>query len=339
MDFNSFSKLREFIRRYNSTSVLEIGTDKCWQKWETKYSNPRDWLFGNIERNYAVRIMLLASAGNPHRSKNITTHELDNLINAYYEGGWHTISDQLILEKEVEILSSSILQWENSHAKEVRNWSLKLSEILDSEVIRAHIAVLFVQRLGAFQNAGFGHPYCRIKRTIKFIELLDNRSDKEFSDHFSNHVGLTPGNYFRQFLACLALFGWFSGKRGFCNFSRLPDIDDRLQESGITPANLKLFVQRNSVLFSTQTDTSFRRKIAQTLDSVPDYYQPLFYNHFLEIPFVELKNEEFCLPDPFSFTESCWNQVRGLVSKASYGERLNHLLSRTFEDYLEKQKC
>jgi hypothetical protein len=335
MDFKSFSELREFIRRYNSTSVLEIGTDKCWQKWGIQYSNPLDWVHDNTERNYAVRIMLLASAGNPHRSENINTQGFDNLINAYHNWGGHTISDKHILEEEVEILLSSILQWEKDHEREVRNWSLKLSEILDSEVIRAHVAGLFVQRLGAFQNAGFGHPASRINRTIKFIELLDNRSDKEFSDHFSNHIGLTPGNYFRQFLACLALFGWLSGKRGFCNFSRLPDIDDRLHESGITPANLKLFVQQNSVLFSAQTDTSFRSKITQTLDSVPDYYQPLFYNHFLEIPFVELKNEEFCLPDPFSFTESCWNQVRGLVSKSSYEGQLRHLLSCAFEDYLK----
>jgi len=66
MDFKSFSELREFIRLYNSTSVLEIGTKKCWEIWqnEDQNSNPSYWLRCNADRNYAVRIILLASAGN-----------------------------------------------------------------------------------------------------------------------------------------------------------------------------------------------------------------------------------------------------------------------------------
>ncbi|ANV86565.1 hypothetical protein [Picosynechococcus sp. PCC 7117] len=338
MDFKQFSEFLQFIRRHNSTSVLEIGTKKCWQNWEVRYANPLDWVLANTERNYAVRIMLLASAGNPHRHQSMDTHVFDNLVNAYHNWDRHTISDRRILDEEEKILLNSIMKWEGNpkNKKQVRNWSVKLSEILDSSVVHAHIAGLFVQRLGAFQNAGFGHPVSRLHRTIKLIELLDSQSNQEFSETFSNYVGLSPTNYFRQFLACLALFGWLSGKRGFCNFSRLPDIDNQLQESGITSENLKLFIQQNSAPHSAQTDTSFRGKITKTLDSVPEYYQPLFYNHFLEIPFVELRGQEFCLPDPFSFTESCWNQVRGLISKSSYGEKLNHLLSCAFEDYLEK---
>lgn len=332
MDFKSFSELREFIRRYNSTSVLQVGTERCWQKWGINYSNPLDWLNDNIERNYAVRLMLLASAGNPHRRENISVQEFDNLINAYHNWKGHTISDKHILEEEAKILSSSILQWELDNKKAVRNWSLKLSSILDLEVIRAHIASLFVQRMGAFQNAGFGHPASRIERTIRLTELLDNLSNKEFSDKFSTHIGLTPANYFSQFLTCLGIFGWFFERRGFCDFSQLPSIDDQLQKSGITPENLKVFIRRNSALFSAQTDTSFRKKISQTLNNVPDFYQPLFYNSFLEVPFIALSNEKFCLPDPFSFTESCWNHVRELVFK---DEKLKLLLSRTFEDYLE----
>jgi hypothetical protein len=335
MNFKSFSELREFIRHYNSTSVLEIGTEKCWQKWETQYSNPLDWVYGNTERNYAVRIMLLASAGNPHRRGNITTQGFDNLIDAYHNWGRHTISDNHVLEEEVKILQNSILKWENENERNVRNWSFKLSEILDLEVIRAHIAGLFVQRLGAFQNAGFGRPVSRINRTIKFIKLLDSQCNKEFTDNFSSHIGLTPKNYFRQFLTCLAMFGRTSEKRGFCDFSRLPKIDNQLQESGITPMNLKLFVEQNSVLFSANTDASFRHKITKTLDSVPDYYQPIFYNHFLEIPFIRLTDKKFCLPDPLSFTESCWNQVRCLISKSIGERRLNDLLSCAFEDYLQ----
>lgn len=338
MDFKSFSELREFIRRYNSTSVLEIGTKKCWQRREAKHSNPSDWdwLFSNAERNYAIRLMLLASAGNPHRRENMSVQMFDNLVNAYHNWDGHTISDKRLLEKEVKVILDSIQQWEIDHEKVVRTWSLKLSDILGLEVVCTHIAGLFVQRLVAFQNTGLGRPASRITRTIRLIELLDNRSNKEISDNFSNYVGLSPASYFKQFLACLALFGGLSGNKGFYNFSQLLNIeDDQLQELGITPESIKLFIKQNSLLFSTQADNSFRRKINHAFDSVPDFYQPFFYNHFLETPFVELNNGEFCLPDPFSFTESGWNQVRGLVVKSNYGKKLESLLSRAFEDYLE----
>ena len=99
--------------------------------------------------------------------------------------------------------------------------------------------------------------------------------------------------------------------------------------------NIKAFVRQNSTLFSSRSDTSFRSKIDQTLNRVSEYYQPLFYNQLLEIPFVELSDKKFCLPDPFSFTEACWNQVRSLVSKDDHGNKLGQLLSRALEDYLE----
>lgn len=335
MDFKRFSELREFIRRYNSTSVLEIGTKKCWQKWETKHTNYLDWVLGNTERNYAIRLMLLASAGNPHRQKNISAHIFDELLDAYHNWGKHTISDEHILEGEAHLLLSSIQKWEIAHSNAVRNWSLTLSSVLDSKLIDDHIAGLFVQRIGAFQNAGFGHPSSRINRTIKLVELVDRRSKNDFSNSFSNNVGLSPLIYFKQFLACVALFGWFSGKRGFCNFSSLPNMDDQLQESDITPESLKLFIKQNSTLFSSQADTSFRSRINGDLNGTPDFYQPFFYNHFLEKPFVELRNEEFCLPDPFSFNESCWNGIKNLTAKSGYEKKLGQSLSCAFEDYLE----
>ncbi|WP_204141303.1 hypothetical protein [Halomicronema sp. CCY15110] len=335
MDFKSFSELREFIRRYNSTSVLEIGTNICWQKWTTKYSNSRDWVLGNAERNYAVRLMLLASAGNPHRQKNISVQIFDELINAYHNWDGHTIADKQILKREIELLLNSIQNWESDHSHIVRNWSLKLSSILDSKVITAHTAGLFVQRMGAFQNAGFGHPASRIRRTIKLVELMDRRSENDFSKNFSNSVGLNPPEYFKQFLACLALFGWFSRRKGFCEFSSLPSMDDQLQESGITQENLKIFISQNSAVFSSQVTPSFRGRINDDLNSIPEYYRPLFYNHFLEIPFVELRDGEFCLPDPFSLTESSWNGVRSLAIKYGNGKKLGQLLSHAFEDYLE----
>jgi hypothetical protein len=338
MNFKNFSDLREFIRNYNSTSVLEIGTKKCWQKWETTHTDPLGWLRDNIERNYIVRIMLLASAGNPHRHAPINVQHLDNLINPYHSWNGHTISDERILEEEAKVLSGSILAWEIDHKNIVRTWSLKLSDILDSGVIRNHVASLFVQRLVAFQNAGFGSPSSRISRTIKLIELFENQSNEEFSfsDYFLNRIGLIPKTYFRQFIACLALFGWNSGKKGFCNFSQIPNkIDDKLQEIDINPETIKLFIKQNSAFFTAETDTSFRRKIQRDLAGTPDFYQPFFYNRFLETPFIELKNEEFCLPDPSSFTESCWNQVRNLVFKGDHEKRLGQLLGRVFEDYLE----
>jgi hypothetical protein len=112
-------------------------------------------------------------------------------------------------------------------------------------------------------------------------------------------------------------------------------IDEEVQKLGITPENLEIFVKQNSALFTTQVDNSFRKKVNRTFDNVPDFYQSFFYNHFLEIPFVELNNQEFCLPDPFSFTESCWNQIRGLIFKDNNRKKLEQLLSSAFEDYLE----
>lgn len=327
MDFTNFSELRDFIRRYNSTSVLEVGTKKCWQKWETQPLSPLDWLADNIERNYTIRLMLLASAGKPHRHKNIDIEIFDALVNAYHSYNGHTISDQLILDEEAKVLLISIQKWEFDNEKQVRNRLLKLSDVLDLEVLRAHMSLLFVQRLVAFQNAGFGKPISRICRTIKLVELLDKKSNKGFSGKFLACLGLSPENYFKQFIACLSLFSQPFGKRGFYNFSRIPsmNIDDKLQKIGITPESIKLFVRQNSNTFSGKSKNSFRNKVTRNFNSVPDYYRPLFYNYFLETPFVELNNEEFCLPDPSSFTESCWNQI------SSFVDNLGHV----FEDYLE----
>jgi hypothetical protein len=335
MNFKNFSELREFIRCYNSTSILEVGTKDCWQRWETKYPDPSNWVLRNAARNYAVRLMLLASAGNPHRRKNISIEVFDNLINAYYNLGGHTISDKLILDNEAEVVLSAIQKWEIDNDKIVRNWSLKLSDILNLEFIRKHVASLFVQRQVTFQNAGYGSPSSRIKRTIKFIELLDKHSSEKILEDFSNCTKLTPIIYFRQFLGCLSLFNSFSKRKGFCNFHQLPNMDNKIQSLGITPENIEIFVKQNSASFSTDIESSFRNKVNHTLNNIPEFYQPFFCNKFLDIPFIELGNEEFCLPDPFSFTESCWNQVRGLMLKRMKQKELENLLSYSFETYLE----
>ncbi len=155
--------------------------EKKWKQEllpETEYLNPLDWLRSNIERNYAVRLMLLASAGNPHRHENISVQVFDNLINAYHSWDGHTISDSRILEEEVEVLLRSILQWEIDHENPVRNWSLKLSDLLNFKVIRSHIDGLFIQRMVAFQNAGFGYPLYR--NSFKRIpEVKNPQSNKD----------------------------------------------------------------------------------------------------------------------------------------------------------------
>ena len=335
MDCKSFSELRELIRRYNSTSVLEIGSQKCWQKWQTLYSTPDDWLHGNTKRNYAIRLMLLASAGNPYRHNDISVKEFESLIDAYYKLDEHTISDTRILDQESESILSCIKKWESDKEKITRNWSFKLSEILDLEVIRTDVPFLFLQRLVAFQNAGFGYPFSRICRTIKIIELLDKNSDNEFSNDFLKNAKLSNINYFKQFLVCLLVFDDSYKKKGFFDFSQLPRIDE-LETKGITTKEgLQLFINQNSEFFISKKENSLRQIINQTLNSVPDFYQPFFYNHFLETPIIKLDQENFCLPDPVSFTESCWNQVRSLVFSESNRKELEKLLSRSFENYLK----
>ncbi|GAX35771.1 hypothetical protein [Nodularia sp. NIES-3585] len=109
----------------------------------------------------------------------------------------------------------------------------------------------------------------------------------------------------------------------------------KVKTLGINAENIKGIIKQNSIKFSSEADNSFRNKVNLTLNSVPDFYQPLFYNFFLEVPFIELEHEKFCLPDPLSFTESCWNQIRGLVFNDNNRKKLEKLLSCSFEDYIE----
>jgi hypothetical protein len=336
MNFKNFAEFREFIRRYNSTSILEIGTERCWRISEITYENSLDWVRSNAERNHIIRLILLSSAGNPYRSKIIDLDMFNNLIYAYYDWDSHTISDQSILAQEVKIILDSIKKWEEINAGRVRSWSLKLSEILDINLANNYVGSLFLQRLVAFQSAGYGKQVSRITRTLKFIDLLDRRPDDRFSHDFVENVGLSPKTYFRHFLVCLSLFGNSSGKRrGYLSFSELHGIDE-IKDLGIDKATIKNFIEKNSASFSTQSDSSFRSKLNKSLTNITDCYQPFFCNHFLETPLVKLDDENFCLPDPFSFTESCWNRVRTLMSKDNdMKKKLEKSLSQTFEDYLE----
>ena len=341
MNFKNISELREFIRRYNSTSILQVGAKKCWHNWEmwnTKYSNSFDWLQGNTERNYIVRIMLLASSGNPHRHKYISVEEFNRLINAYHNLDQHTISDKYFLDNESETLLSYIKIWEKDNEKKIRNWSLNLSDILNLDLIRSHGVGLFAQRMVAFQNSGFGYPLARIQRTIKFIEILDQHSKENLSNQFLNCNNLSQIDYFRLFFTCFVMFGQFSSAKenGFCDFSKFPIIDNNFKSPCITKENIQTFIRKNSIVFISKEDHSFRNKVDQTLKNVSSFYHTFFYNYFLEFPLVDLGNEKFCLPDPISFIESCWNRVKEHIFQSSNVKKSNELLGSAFESYIEK---
>jgi hypothetical protein len=55
----------------------------------------------------------------------------------------------------------------------------------------------------------------------------------------------------------------------------------------------------------------------------------------LDTPFIQLDEYRFCLPDPFSLTESCWNQIDSLIQKHWNKRESGNILSKSFEDYLE----
>ena len=84
MEFKSIKEFREYLRRYNSNSFVEVGTSVCWQEWQN--GGPRISRLGrvkkNYRRNYALRLILLASAGNPYRNQAITFQEFESLIDA-----------------------------------------------------------------------------------------------------------------------------------------------------------------------------------------------------------------------------------------------------------------
>lgn len=335
MSYKTFADFSDSIRAYNSTSILEIGTQQCWKIWVTQSSDPQTWVINNAFRNYAIRIILLASAGNPHRRKNISIQEFYDCINNYFSWDGHTIASPDILDNESEILLESIRKWEGDNPRKLRNLLLKLSDIFDLAFIRQHMAGLFVQRQLTFQNASFGYPLSRIQRTIKFIEILDKNSNQTLSNKILQTTGLTQAVYFKQFLGCLALFNLDPEIKGFIDFSQLPIINEELQEYGISRENLRLFVNQNSALFCSDSRTSFRNRVKGKMDGIPEVYRLFFHNLFLETPFIEVSQGKFYLPDPFSFTESCWNHIESVIFQEISPNKKGEILSKSLEDYLE----
>ena len=330
MSFNNFAELQDLIRSYNSKSILEIGTRICWKVFYNQ-NNSDPLILDNAKRGYAIRIMLLASMGNPHRRKNIDEKTFHTYIDDYYNFGNHTIAYPNVLDQEAETIFRCIQNWEVKNKSKVRNWLLKLSDIFDTSAIRQYTPVLFMQRQAAFQNEGFGQSIYRVHRTIKFIELLESRCNENFREKFFKSTGLSLEIYFKQFLGCIGLF---TKMNGYCDFSQFPDID--IPEYGITNETLKLFIQQNSVPFHSKYETSFSSKVSKKLQNTSEFYKPFFYNFFLEKPLVEFSQDKFYLPDPFSFIESCWNQIESLVLKNWTEKERGKILSSSFEEYLEK---
>ena len=309
MSFNNFAELQDLIRSYNSKSILEIGTRICWKVfYNQNNSDPLIYLLDNAKRGYAIRIMLLASMGNPHRRKNIDEKTFHTYIDDYYNFGNHTIAYPNVLDQEAETIFRCIQNWEVKNKSKVRNWLLKLSDIFDTSAIRQYTPVLFMQRQAAFQNEGFGQSIYRVHRTIKFIELLESRCNENFRENFLKSTGLSLEIYFKQFGGCIVFF-----TSGYCGFSKFPDMD--IPEYGITNETLKLFIQQNSAPFHSESETSFCRKVIKKLQSTPDFYKLFLYNFFLEKPFIEFSKYQFYLLDHLSLTESCRNQIESLISE------------------------
>ncbi|MFM7887116.1 MAG: hypothetical protein ACKPCM_10585, partial [Pseudanabaena sp.] len=240
-----------------------------------------------------------------------------------------------IVDNEAVILMDSIEKWEINNNKKVKKFSLSLSDILTLDLIRSHTGGLFAQRSVAFQNSSFGYPFARILRTIKILEIFSQYFDEKLLDIFEGYKIINLVDYFWLLFTCFSIFTYNKKGIGFCDFNNFPIIENNLKKSFSTEENIQKFINQNSILFSSNLDNSFRSKVNQTLNNVPDFYQPFFYNYFLEVPLIALGDEKFCLPDPISFIESCWNQIQNLISQNSNIAKPNDLLGKVFEQYIE----
>ena len=331
MSFNNFAELQDLIWSYNSKSILEIGTRICYKIFYSQNNSDRlIRLSDNAKRGYAIRIMLLASMGNPHRRKNIDEKTFHTYIDDYYNFGNHTIAYPNVLDQEAETIFRCIQNWEVKNKSKVRNWLLKLSDIFDTSAIRQYTPVLFMQRQAAFQNEGFGQSIYRVHRTIKFIELLESRCNENFRENFLKSTGLSLEIYFKQFVGCIGLF---TRMKGYCDFSQFPDMD--IPEHGITNETLKLFIQQNSAPFHSESETSFCRKVIKNPQNTHEFYKLFLFNFFIKKPFVEFSKYQFYLLDHLSFTKSCRNQIESLISKSenSFYSKVSEKLKNIPEFY------
>ena len=339
MNFSNITELKDYLRRYNSHSILKMGASICWREWESWKSSPYEWVKSNASRNYVIRLILLASAGNIHRDQEIIPEEFYSLIQVYF--GWpnHTISDKNLLEKESEEIVNNIAKYEKNHINKVRNWTIKPSDFITKEKVRRHSSGLFCQRSAAFQNSGFGKPIARIQRTIKLLEII-HQSHPLILELFYQRAGLSTQVYFNQFMSAIG-WGMSNGEQwGLIDFSRTISIDKELEDQGITQENLEKFISLNSLPFNLSTKKGsqcFWTKVERSIETVSEPYQPFFYNYFLDIPFIYLGKQKYCLPDPFSLSESCWNQINTniLTPYEENRKKRDGILSDAVETYLE----
>jgi hypothetical protein len=336
MNFKDFFELQNYIRRYNAISLLEIGSVICWEKRYTPYHQSDDFLMGNTLRNYSIRLMLLASAGNKHRNSRLTLKEFGALIDCYHRYENKILNEKLILQESQNLLDN-INEWENSNSKKSNNWKILLSNLLSIEIekVQKIMSLIPVQRIGAFQNAGFGQPLARMLRIMKFINLLKKYSKDHFLETFTtieNEIDI----YGNHIMVCLGCFGQFSKTKGFYDFSNPLDIEKEAQiQYQVTIDSLHSFIQGNSLsFFKNEPGISFRTKTNQLLRELPAQNQPFFQNLFLEYPLIHLDRDRYCLPDPFSLTESFWNQIQRRYLGGMDEETVRGILSQAFEEYL-----
>lgn len=332
MEFKSIKELREYLRRYNSNSFVEVGTSVCWQEWQN--GGPRISRLGRVKknsrRNYALRLILLASAGNPYRNQAITFQEFESLIDVLSNFANHTISDKTLLDTEAEYIFNDLHTWERENYKTVRNWKLLLSDIFTKELIRKNGGHLFLQRQALFQNSGFWTPLAlvqlaRVQRTMKVFEIL-NSIDLNTINFFESSTKLNHEFYFVQFMSSIGCF-LKTRFRGVLDFKKSIDFDDELKSKGYTEENLRIFVRLNSRVFSSSDRDSFRNIVTERLNNTSEVYHPFFYNSFLDYPFIDLGQDKYCLPDACSLMESSWNIIcKHLPS--------NKILDQAFEQYL-----
>ncbi|EPF20231.1 MAG: hypothetical protein EWV58_08105 [Microcystis aeruginosa Ma_MB_F_20061100_S19] len=332
MEFKSIKELREYLRRYNSNSFLEVGTSVCWQEWQNggPRISPLEQAIKNSRRNYALRLILLASAGNPYRNQAITFQEFESLIDVLFNCPNHTISDKTLLDTEAEYTFNYLHTWEQDNYKTVRNWKLLLSDIFTKELIRKNGGDLFSTRQALFQNSGFGKPLARVQRTMKVFEIL-NSIDLNTINFFESSTKLNHEFYFVQFMSSI---GYFLKTRfrggGVLDFKKSFDIDfdDELKSKGYTEENLRIFVRLNSRVFSSSDRDSFRNIVTERLNNTSEVYHPFFYNSFLDYPFIDLGQDKYCLPDPYSLMDSSWNIICKHLPSS------NKILDQAFEQYL-----
>jgi hypothetical protein len=332
MEFKSIKEFREYLRRYNSNSFVEVGTSVCWQEWQN--GGPRISRLGrvkkNYRRNYALRLILLASAGNPYRNQAITFQEFESLIDVLFNFANHTISDKTLLDTEAEYIFNDLHTWERENYKTVRNWKLLLSDIFTKELIRKNGGHLFLQRQALCQNSGFWTPLAlvqlaRVQRTMKVFEIL-NSIDLNTINFFESSTKLNHEFYFVQFMSSIGCF-LKTRFRGVLDFKKSIDFDDELKSKGYTEENLRIFVRLNSRVFSSSDRDSFRNIVTERLNNTSEVYHPFFYNSFLDYPFIDLGQDKYCLPDACSLMESSWNiTCKHLPS--------NKILDQAFEQYL-----